>query len=101
MLPKNYRFLGCQLYVTFKKFRLQTKSAGRKMIYVKMPAMIFILASGYLFAVYLLLALAKRNSNKMPPTSTYEATQKPNKLEAAVNPNVTDVVNTQELMADG
>ncbi len=71
------------------------------MIYVKMPAMIFILASGYLFAVYLLLALAKRNSHKMPPTSTYEATQKYNKQEASLKPTATDVVSTQELMADG
>jgi cytoskeletal protein RodZ len=80
---------------------LQNRSAGRKMIYVKMPAMIFILASGYLFAVYLLLALAKRNSNKMSPTSTYEATQKHSKQEASLQPSVTDVVNTQELIADG
>jgi hypothetical protein len=71
------------------------------MIYVKMPAMIFILASGYLFAVYLLLALAKRNNQKMSPTSTYKASQKHNQKEALANPNVTDAVNTQELMADG
>jgi flagellar biosynthesis component FlhA len=71
------------------------------MIYVKMPAMIFILASGYLFAVYLLLALAKRNSKKTPPSTTYETTQKHNKQEAAVKPSVTDVLSTQELMADG
>ncbi len=37
------------------------------MVYVKMPMMIFILASGYLFTVYLLLALAKRNGNKTYP----------------------------------
>jgi cytoskeletal protein RodZ len=80
---------------------LQNRSAGRKMIYVKMPAMIFILASGYLFAVYLLLALAKRNNQKISPTSTYEASQKHNQQEALANPSVTDVVNTQELMADG
>lgn len=30
------------------------------MIYVNMPMMIFVLAAGYLFTVYLLLALAKR-----------------------------------------
>jgi hypothetical protein len=34
------------------------------MIYAKMPMMIFILASGYLFTVYLLLALAKRSGKK-------------------------------------
>jgi hypothetical protein len=71
------------------------------MIYVKMPAMIFILASGYLFAVYLLLALAKRNNNKVPPTSTYETTQKYSKQEASLQTSVTDVVSTQELIADG
>jgi hypothetical protein len=80
---------------------LQKRSAGRKMIYVKMPAMIFILASGYLFAVYLLLALAKRNGQKTLPTSTYEATQKYKQQETSVKSNVTDAVNTQELMADG
>lgn len=40
------------------------KSAGRRMIYGNMPMMIFILASGYLFSVYLLLALAKRTGKK-------------------------------------
>jgi hypothetical protein len=34
------------------------------MIYTKMPMMIFALAAGYLFAVYLLLALAKRTAKK-------------------------------------
>jgi hypothetical protein len=34
------------------------------MVYAKMPMMIFALASGYLFAVYLLLALAKRSAKK-------------------------------------
>lgn len=34
------------------------------MIYENMPMMIFILAAGYLFTVYLLLALAKRSNKK-------------------------------------
>lgn len=71
------------------------------MIYVKMPTMIFILASGYLFAVYLLLALAKRNSKKTPPKNAYEAAQKRYPQKETVKPSVTDVVNAQELMADG
>jgi hypothetical protein len=44
-------------------------SVGRKMIYGKMPMIIFILASGYLLAVYLLLALAKRTGKKTTATS--------------------------------
>ncbi len=71
------------------------------MIYVKMPTMIFILASGYLFAVYLLLALAKRNSKKIPPKNAYEAVQKRHPQKETVNSSVTDIVNAQELMADG
>ncbi|MFM5889181.1 MAG: hypothetical protein ACKPFD_21880 [Dolichospermum sp.] len=34
------------------------------MIYENMPMMIFTLAAGYLFSVYLLLALAKRTGKK-------------------------------------
>ena len=71
------------------------------MIYIKMPTMIFILASGYLFAVYLLLALAKRNTKKTPFKNAYEAPQQQHQQKGTVKPSVTDVVNTQELMADG
>ena len=41
------------------------KSAGKTMIYGNMPMMIFILAAGYLFTVYLLLALAKRTGKNL------------------------------------
>ncbi|RUR76494.1 hypothetical protein PCC6912_42820 [Chlorogloeopsis fritschii PCC 6912] len=56
-----------------------------------MPMMIFILASGYLLTIYLLLALARRTGQKnasgsvtLPSTESY--TQ-----EAAVPPKVTEV----------
>lgn len=39
-----------------------------------MPMMIFILASGYLFAVYLLLALVKRGNSKITTGSSLPLT---------------------------
>jgi|688.fasta_scaffold163664_3 hypothetical protein len=41
---------------------------GLKMNYENVPMMIFILASGYLLIVYLLLALAKRSTGSVSHT---------------------------------
>ncbi len=41
---------------------------GLKMNYENVPMMIFILASGYLLIVYLLLALAKRSTGSVSRT---------------------------------
>ncbi len=57
--------------------------------------MIFILASGYLFTVYLLLALAKRTGTKTVPTSFPSSAEGKHKQEKSVRTNVTEVVNSQ------
>ncbi|GAB1543105.1 hypothetical protein NUACC21_57790 [Scytonema sp. NUACC21] len=63
------------------------------MIYGKMPMMIFILASGYLLAVYLLLALAKRTGNKTSPANSTVASKEGNKQEVIVTSNVTEATS--------
>jgi len=65
------------------------------MIYGNMPMMIFILAAGYLFTVYLLLALAKRTGQKSISKSVTLAYNGKHKREISVTPNVTEVVNSQ------
>ncbi|MBE8966268.1 hypothetical protein IQ277_08425 [Nostocales cyanobacterium LEGE 12452] len=47
--------------------------------------MIFILASGYLFTVYLLLALAKRTGTKTVTTGFPSSTEGKRKQEISVN----------------
>jgi hypothetical protein len=64
------------------------------MIYENVPMMIFILAAGYLFTVYLLLALAKRTGNKTVSRNVSSMAAK-HKQEVSVTPNVTEVVNSQ------
>ncbi|MER3492024.1 MAG: hypothetical protein C4323_06650 [Mastigocladus sp. ERB_26_2] len=66
------------------------KGTGRKMIYGKMPMMIFILASGYLFTIYLLLALAKRTGNKTTPSNVALNHKGNYTQEVSVTPNVTE-----------
>ncbi|MBD2164483.1 hypothetical protein H6G64_01435 [Calothrix sp. FACHB-156] len=65
------------------------------MIYGNMPMMIFILAAGYLFTVYLLLALAKRTGKNSDPTNVTLAGQQKHTQELSVAPKVTEVVNSQ------
>lgn len=66
------------------------------MIYGSIPMMIFILASGYLFTVYLLLALAKRTGTKTVPTSFPSSTEGKHKQEiSSVRAKVTEAVNSQ------
>ncbi|BAU05518.1 unknown protein [Fischerella sp. NIES-3754] len=60
------------------------------MIYGKMPMMIFILASGYLFTIYLLLALAKRTGNKTTSNNTALTHTGNYTQEVSVTPNVTE-----------
>jgi hypothetical protein len=54
------------------------------MIYGKMPIMIFILASGYLFTIYLLLALAKRNEKKASSDSALSVVKRRKQEELGV-----------------
>ncbi|PPJ62109.1 hypothetical protein [Cuspidothrix issatschenkoi] len=61
------------------------------MIYRNMPMMIFILAAGYLFSVYLLLALAKRTGRKDIPQSGSSNV----KVKRGLTANVSEVVNSQ------
>lgn len=65
------------------------------MIYGNVPVMIFILAAGYLFTVYLLLALAKRTGKKTAPRNVSSIAKAKHKQEVSVTPNVTKVVNSQ------
>ncbi|MCW5316978.1 hypothetical protein GTQ43_25120 [Nostoc sp. KVJ3] len=65
------------------------------MIYGSIPMMIFILASGYLFTVYLLLALAKRTGTKTVPTSFPSSTEGKYKQDISVRAKVSEAVNSQ------
>ncbi|MBD2679268.1 MULTISPECIES: hypothetical protein [Nostoc] len=65
------------------------------MIYGSVPMMIFILASGYLFTVYLLLALAKRTGTKTAPRSFASSVEVKHEQEISVRTNVTEAVNSQ------
>jgi hypothetical protein len=65
------------------------------MIYGNMPMMIFILAAGYLFAVYLLLALAKRTGRKSAPRSFSTTTTRKQSQDVTITSQVTEVVNSQ------
>ncbi|KAF3887787.1 MULTISPECIES: hypothetical protein [Nostocales] len=62
------------------------------MIYGKMPMMIFILASGYLLAVYLLLALAKRTGNKTVNVDSSRVSQT-TKEDVTLRSNVTEATS--------
>jgi hypothetical protein len=57
-----------------------------------MSMMIFILAAGYLFTVYLLLALAKRTGKKSVPANVPPVVKR---KRQSVTSKVTEVVNTQ------
>ncbi len=65
------------------------------MIYGSMPMMIFILAAGYLFTVYLLLALAKRTDRKTVLTSVPLSTEDKKKHQNSVRTTMTEAVNSQ------
>nr|WP_231971683.1 hypothetical protein [Nostoc sp. NIES-3756] len=60
-----------------------------------MPMMIFILAAGYLFTVYLLLGLAKRTGKR--PSINNKSVVDTNNIQQklSVSPTVTEVVNSQ------
>lgn len=57
--------------------------------------MIFILASGYLFTVYLLLALAKRTGTNTVSTSFPSSTEGKHKQEISLRAKVSEAVNSQ------
>jgi hypothetical protein len=65
------------------------------MIYGSMPMMIFILASGYLFTVYVLLALAKRTGTKTVNTSVPSSTTGRHNQERLISTKVTEAVNSE------
>lgn len=65
------------------------------MIGAKIPMMIFLLASGYLFAVYLLLALAKRGCHKITHHKTLPLTGDELSVELSVNTSIQEVINSQ------
>lgn len=57
--------------------------------------MIFILAAGYLFTVYLLLALAKRTGKKIAPKNVPTNNKGKHREERSVRTKVTQAVNSQ------
>ncbi|HEY9804111.1 MAG TPA: hypothetical protein V6D25_27515 [Leptolyngbyaceae cyanobacterium] len=57
--------------------------------------MIFILAAGYLFTVYLLLGLAKRTGKKPTINNRTVVMKNHSSQELSVSPTVTEVVNSQ------
>ncbi|BCL36831.1 hypothetical protein [Nostoc sp. MS1] len=64
------------------------------MTYGDMPMMIFILAAGYLFTVYLLLGLAKRTGKK--PSNNQSVVDTNNiQQKLSVSHTVSEVVNSQ------
>lgn len=57
--------------------------------------MIFILAAGYLFTVYLLLALAKRTGKNIAPKNIPSRNKAKHKQQRSVRTKVTQAVNSQ------
>ncbi|WP_414526468.1 hypothetical protein [Nodularia chucula] len=55
----------------------------------------FILAAGYLFTVYLLLALAKRTGKKSDPQTIPTTNPGKQDSDVLVNAHVSEVVNSQ------
>ncbi|GAX37079.1 hypothetical protein [Nodularia sp. NIES-3585] len=55
----------------------------------------FILAAGYLFTVYLLLALAKRTGNKSAPKNLPATHSGKHQQDISVNHQVSEVANSQ------
>lgn len=96
----NYRnqedtwLTGVLLILCAILYSLAIKDGGT-MIYGNMPMMIFILAAGYLFSVYLLLALAKRTGRKDVRRSNSNIIRDNYKQQRGLTANVTGVVNSQ------
>lgn len=65
------------------------------MMYGNMPMMIFMLAAGYLFTVYLLLALAKRTGKNTETTNISFSSKGKHEQELSVAPKVSEAVNSQ------
>lgn len=57
--------------------------------------MIFILAAGYLFTVYLLLGLAKRTGKNLTINNRTVVMENNSTEELSISPTVTEVVNSQ------
>jgi hypothetical protein len=72
------------------------KKVGSTMMYGNMPMMIFILAAGYLFTVYLLLALAKRSGQKSATRTFVPINNEKHQQAVSVKPPVAEMVNNQE-----
>lgn len=79
----------------FVIFWLFESEVGGKMIYGNMSMMIFILAAGYLLAVYVLLALAKRTGRHGVIKSGTVIVNQQHQDERELRTSVTEVVNSQ------
>ena len=66
---------------------------GRKIASGKVSMLIFILAAGYLFAVYILLAIAKR-SRKRNEDLTYQTRKSTSQSDVSVARQVGDVISS-------
>lgn len=64
-------------------------------MYGNMPMMVFILASGYLFTVYLLLGLAKRTGRKPSINNRSVVATNNSQQELTIAPTVSEIVNSQ------
>lgn len=65
------------------------------MIYGNMPMMIFILAAGYLFTVYLLLGLAKRTGKKSNLKNLSVGAMNNGQSQLSVTQTMSEIVNSQ------
>lgn len=63
------------------------------MVYGQMPMMIFMLASGYLLAIYLLLALAKRTGTKGGDENSPRPSKSEHRREISIAPKVTEATS--------
>jgi len=68
---------------------------GRKIVSGKVPMLIFILAAGYLFAVYILLAIAKR-SCKRNEDFMYQMGKSKSQSDVSVARQVGEVISSPE-----
>jgi hypothetical protein len=95
---QEYTWLTGVLQVSYAILYSLAIKDGGTMIYGNMPMMIFILAAGYLFSVYLLLALAKRTGKKYvhQSDSFNSSIGRDNyKQQRGLTANVTEAVNSR------
>jgi hypothetical protein len=97
-IHQEYTWLTGVLLVSYAILYSLAIKDGGTMIYGNMPMMIFILAAGYLFSVYLLLALAKRTGKKdVHQSGSFNSNigRDNYKQQRGLTANVTEAVNSR------